>query len=230
MNTSIFRKGTILLLFFAVTLAADSDTRTVQAEFDRCHSVMERLERSLRRFEDAMTRIKRTINRLPGGNEENDLQQESATLENRLEYFRNRFERARGQADKISGDLKSVNSPTCPSCISSSVGMYCRNSETLQNSLDEYLVKTEDLLNRLNAESTDNDASGFATQRSATDSLHRSLSTCSVPSAVPLIRQVTVNLQRADSLQAVGKNDDARKALDIARTLAEKAAKRCDNQ
>ncbi|MBN1756743.1 MAG: hypothetical protein JW863_00405 [Chitinispirillaceae bacterium] len=222
----------VLVLFCAILVAADSDTRTVQAEFDRCHSVMERLERSLRRYEDAVGRIIRTVRRSDYTGK-NHLRQEAASLENRLEYFRNRFERSRGQTDKITGDLKNVNGPTCPSCVESSVNMYCRNSETLQNSLDEHIIKADDLLNRLDSPSAPvgSAVSGKVTdverQRAAIDTRYRSIESCSTESAIPLIRQAGVNMQRADSLITAGNENDARKALDIAGALVEKAAERC---
>lgn len=213
-----------LLLFIFTLAAADSDTRAVQAEFDRCRSVMERLERSLRRYEDAVGRIIKTVKRSDFSGE-NELRQEASSLENRLEYFRNRIERARGQADKINGDLK----PTCTSCVTSSVNMYCRIGETLRNSLDEYLFKAEDLLNRLNERSPGTGSGDFTADHDNIVQLRRSLDSCTAPSAVPLLKQVTVNLQRADSLFTEGNKNDARKALAIARTLAEKAAQRCND-
>ena len=215
----------LVIAAYAVLVAADSDTRTVQAEFDRCRSVMDRLERSLRRFEDLVAQVKRA-------DDDGPLQHEAAALENRLEYFRNRFERARGQADKITGDLKNVSGPTCPSCVESSVGMYCRNGETIQNSLDDYLVKAEDLLSRTGkrkAANTDS-SSDFRQRRSAIDSLYRALESCSEPAAAPLISQTAVNLSRADSLQAAGDDKAAATALDIAESLITKARRRCGSK
>ena len=228
MSITIAFRRMLFLLCCTVPVAADSDTRTVQAEFERCEAVMERLDRAIRRYEDAVTRIIRTFKRTtPAGDDQ--LRQEAAALENRLEYFRNRFERARGQEDKISGDLRNVSGPACPSCIASGVNMYCRNGETLQNSLDEYLARAHDLLNRMNtAPTVDDSTSAFAQHRAAIDSLHRSLGTCDAPAALPLIRQTRVNLLRADSLLAAGMLREAQKTLSIAGTLAEKAAERCN--
>ena len=228
MNT-LFWRVPVLILFCTALVTADSDTRSVQAEFDRCRLVIDRLERTLRRYEDAVARIIRIV-KLPTHAGDNRLRQEAASLENRLEYFRNRFERARGQADKIRGDLKNVSGPTCPSCVTSSVNMYCRNGETLQNSLDEYIIRADDLLNSMNDTPSETDALNFTTHRSRIDSLHQSLGACSAPSALPLIEQAQVNLQRADSLFSAGNESEARKALSIAGTLAEKAAERCNDR
>ncbi len=141
-----------------------SDTRTVQAEFDRCTATMERVERSLRRFDDALERMKQNIgNHVPGKREE--WSGEMTALENRIEYFRNRFERVRGQADKIRDDLKNLTGPACQSCVSSGVELYCRNSESLLTDLEEYLNKASDLEARMQGRSFSASGRGSGEQR-----------------------------------------------------------------
>jgi seryl-tRNA synthetase len=209
---------------------AESDTRTVQAEFDRCTAVMERVERSLRRYEDAIGTIKRTPTSTSSGRSES-LSQEIASLENRLEYFRNRFERARGQADKIRDDLKNISGPTCPSCVESSVNLFCRSGENLQTDLDEYLGKVSDLRARMglkDEKTITRAAKGFKDHRVSADSLYRALSdACSDKAATTLLEQARLNLNKADSLHKIGDSDATLTSLGIAQSLLDKAVKRC---
>jgi hypothetical protein len=230
----------LIPLFIATIItapAADSDTRSVEAEFDRCSAVIERFERSLRRYEDAVDAIKRNAAHLPP-TEKDNITREAASLENRLEYFRNRFERANGQADKIRGDLKNVSGPTCPSCVVSSVNLYCRNGETMQSDIEEYLSKAADLQNRINAgQSTATGApdsvgggAAFFRQRAGADTLLKKVQPCDNPAAITLRTQGAVNLQRADSLYGQNNPAAAGKTLDIAVSLLQKALERCEDK
>jgi len=233
MNPEFFPAARVPIAFALIICAtfpaaADSDTRTVQARFDRCASAMERVERSLRRFEDEIRLLKRAGNSLDGQWRET-FQQETAAFENRLEYFRNRYERATGQADKIRDDLKNVSGPTCPSCVESSVKLYCRNAESLQTGIDEYLAKAGDLRSRVGMRAAGG-RGDFSGKYAALDSAYQALSAaeaCTAKAAVTLLEQARVNLVRADSLHAAG--DDARvgASLDVAGTLLEKVGQRC---
>lgn len=226
---AVFMATAVVIVGAGSTALADSDTRTVQARFDRCASAMERVERSLRRFEDEIRLLKRAGNSLDGQWRET-FQQETAAFENRLEYFRNRYERATGQADKIRDDLKNVSGPTCPSCVESSVKLYCRNAESLQTGIDEYLAKAGDLRSRVGMRATAGGRGDFSGKYAALDSAYQALSAaeaCTAKAAVTLLEQARVNLVRADSLHAAG--DDARvgASLDVAGTLLEKVGQRC---
>ena len=184
-----------------------ADTRTVQAEFDRCRSVMERVERSIKRYEDELSVLKRGVSGT-SSNLNETISQELLPLENRLEYFRNRFERSRAQADKIHDELKNVNGPTCPSCVESSVNLYCRSGETLQTNLDEFLGKTEALRNRTASKSSDlfDVNESFEARRVVADSLYhlfsRAKDTCTDKAVTTLLEQARINLAKADSLKA----------------------------
>jgi septal ring factor EnvC (AmiA/AmiB activator) len=226
MNIQSYRTSAALVAAICVLAAADSDTRTVQAEFDRCSAVMERFERSLRRYEDAVGALKRSVAALR--DEGGSFSREAAALENRLEYFRNRFERTRGQADKIRGDLKNVSGPACPSCIESSVNMYCRNAETMQNDIDEYLLKAADLQGRVETPAVAfGEKPSFGQRRSAVDSSYRSIAGCDDRAVATLRDQAALNIARADSLHSLKDAAAALKALDIAASLIGKAAARC---
>ncbi len=212
------------------------DTRTVQADFDRCAQVIERVERSIRRYEDELAALRRNASRIASDQRET-VTQDLQTLENRLEYFRNRLERSRGQADKIRDDLKNVSGPACPSCVESSVNLYCRSGETLRTDVDEYLGKAADLRGRIgmSAGSSANDgATGFEARRAAADSLYRSVNedskTCADKAAATLLKQARINLTRSDSLHAAGDTEGADKTLGIARSLLDKAAQRCGEE
>ncbi len=239
MKTVLFPEAGVLAASVLVVCAtffarADSDTRTVQAQFQRCAQAMERVERSLRRYEDEIRRLKRAGDNLAGEKRET-FRKEIAALENRLEYFRNRYERATGQADKIRDDLKSVSGPTCPSCVESSVKLYCRNAENLQTDIDEYLAKAGDLRSRMGMRGAAPGESGDFTGRYAQlDSAYQTLTAeetaCKDKAAATLLQQAGINLARADSLHAAGDETRAGKSLDIAGSLLEKAGQRCVEQ
>ena len=210
---------------------AASDTRTVQAQYDRCAQAMDRVERSLRRYEDEIRSLKRAGNDIDKQKRE-AFGKEFATLENRLEYYHNRFERAKGQADKIRDDLKNVSGPTCPSCVESSVKMYCRNAESLQGGIDEYLAKADELRSRAGIRTAPPKESGdCAVEYAALDSAYQlqnaALSACADKAAAALVEQARVNIARADSLHEAGDKAGARQSLDIAKTLLGKAEQRC---
>lgn len=151
---------TASILFWALSspvfLMAQSETRAVQADFNRCSAVLERTERALRHFENAVERLKQSADAA----RREAWMREAAALENRTGYFRNRYERALGQAGKIRDDLKNVSGPVCPSCISSSVNLYCRSGETLLSGIEEYLNKAADLETRMRAASAKPRSSG----------------------------------------------------------------------
>jgi hypothetical protein len=224
-----------LVALSAAQLFAEGNTRIVQAEFDRCSAMTERVERSLRRYEDAVNGLKRAPAQTSSDQSES-MARDIAALENRLEYFRNRFERSQGQADKIRDDLKNVSGPTCPSCIESSVNLYCRSGESLQTDIDEYCAKAADLQAKTgpqNAGGSRGPDSGndFAARRadvgSAYDAVRVKVDACADHAAATLAGQAHITLVRADSLRTAGDTDAAEKALGIAASLLEKSVKRC---
>lgn len=227
----------IVITAFSTIASADSNTRSVQSEFDRCTAVIERFERSLRRFEDAVNVLKRDPTQLPVTGKDL-ITREIASLENRYEYFCNRFERVRGQADKIRGDLKNLSGPICPSCVLTSVNLYCRTGETIQNDIDEYLLKAAELKNRIGIQQklpiqTENISKGtvsFTRRRTSADSLCTIAQSCNNPAAATLYRQGVLNLQRADSLYKNNKETPAFTVLNIAVSLLQKALHRCNNK
>jgi hypothetical protein len=231
-----FCPGTLFVIAITLTVFADADTRTVTADFERCHANMERFERDLRRYDDAVDRLGETAVKL-GANSGNNIARELTALENRREYFHNRFERSRSQAEKLRGDLKNVGGPTCPSCVQSSVNMYCRMIETIQNEIDEYASKASDLQHRIGAKSRQAAVSpsaksgdrDFKTRRLTIDSLYHSTTACGGAAAKTLHNQVKITLARADSLDRCNNSASALKSLDIADALLKKTSERCSD-
>jgi hypothetical protein len=227
------------LLSFAVSSVAGTDTRTVQSDFDRCTGEMGRVERSLQRFQDAIGRLKRATDGAAVEKQEG-MVNAVTSLESKSEYFRGRYDRAAAQADKIRDDLKNVNGPVCPSCVSSSVNLYCRNSETLLANLDEYIAKASEIESRMrNLTHT----SGLGSLAKSGDAALRRLSidsimglrksmldTCSAPQVKTLWSQCIINLHKADSLHNAGAYGAEGKALDIAELLLTKALHACENK
>jgi len=224
---------TAIALIIASQSFAGADVRNVQAEFNRCGASMERAERSLKRYEDAVLGLKRAVSgkAFPA---DKSLPLEIEALENRLEYFRNRFERGRGQADKIRDDLKNLSGPVCPSCIESSVNLYCRSAEALQGDIGDCLTKAEDLRMRMGLKEdkpAQDEAEDFEHKWAVADSLYRVLRSsgdaCADKAAATLMEQALVNFRMADSLHRTGNAAAASQAIDIAQSLLEKASKRC---
>jgi len=229
------RIGVLLFFTAAIRLSyADTDARAVQAEFDRCVAQMERADRALRRLESNVDRLKRSIPAVVAKNRE-EFGREVGALENRLDYFRNRFDRSGGQAEKIRGDLKNISGPTCPSCVESGVNMYCRSAEMLLDEIQRSQDKADELGGRAGAAVpvvSDTDLPGsHALRRAAFDSLDAGSKTaidgCSDKAADALRRQARASAARADSLFRIGENQPASQALGIAETLLKKAVGRC---
>ena len=233
-----FAHQTVILLIItaAAYASAEEDTRSVQADFDRCKSTMERVDRSIQRYKDIIIRLKQ-LSRTEG----DSASRTGASLESRFDHFRGRFDRASGQADKIRDDLKNIKGPSCPSCVSSSVNMYCRNAETLLNDLEEHIAKAADLENRMVDRSTHKDAGNpqersesLSRRRIAIDSIiglrKLQLDSCSFPSAKALWLQCRINLHKSDSLIASKDYVAGGKTLDIAELLIRKALDVCGNR
>lgn len=234
MKNRVFCAIVLLLLVTSAFVTAATDTREVTMEFDRCNTIMERIERLLRRYADAVELLNRNIaNHSIASNE--TISQEAAVLENRLENFRNRYERARGHEDKIRSDLQGISGPTCPSCTESGVKIYCRHGETMLNDIDEYLDKATDLQGKIASESNNptdptTKHKTFKQRRHAVDSLYQIITHCSDKAAITLCDQATINISRADSLHRAHETPSALKALDIATTLIKKASERCSGK
>lgn len=194
---------------------------------------MDRLERSLKRFEDQIDLLKRNVNF-----SSDSLSKDISALENRLEYFRNRLERSRAQADKIRSDLKNISGPICPSCLESSVNMYCRNSEAMQNDIDLYLKRATGLQTRNGIskktaiQDTQNDTlkPSFQKYRTLIDSLKDVMPQCDNHVALTLRKQAEINVNRADSLFSHGDTISAMKALHIANSLINKSSLHCKDK
>lgn len=212
---------------FKLSVFAQSDVRIVQSEFDRCLSVMERIERSLKRYETCLHSLKRTVADIKTANNVSD---KVSAHENRLEYFRNRYERIRGQADKLHDDLKGSEA-VCR--IELSVNLFCRSNETLQNDLDDYLVKLSELQS-ITGMGKDNETkeNGFEHRRSYLKELCKTLNekigSCNDKAVNTLWEQAQINLNRADSLYRSNETGSAVRALDISESLLQKIQIRCE--
>ena len=229
------KSGLIFLMLcgfnFKLSVYAQSDVRIVQSEFDRCLSVMERIERSLKRYETSLHSLKRTVTKIKTADKDNISDKVSAH-ENRFEYFRNRYERIRGQADKLHDDLKS-SGPVCPSCIESSVNLFCRSNETLQNDLDDYLVKLSELqsITGLGNDSKSKENSfkhrlGYI--KELCKKLNKKIESCNDNAVNTLWEQARINLKRADSLYSSNETGSAVRALEISESLLQKIQLRCE--
>lgn len=224
----------LFLLFVFVVLKtnvfAQSDARMVQSEFDRCMSVMERIERSLKRFENNLDLIKRSKS-----DKKENISREISTFENRLEYFRNRFERVRGQADKLRDDIES-SGPVCPSCVESSVNLFCRSNETLQNDIDNYMINLGEIQSKMGLNENNNNENvgkpiSFKARRDKVETLCETLKSrveaCNEKAIKTLYKQAIINLNRADSIYNSNETNSAMKALDISESLLNKIQTRC---
>lgn len=222
----------IHIILISLSVNSESDINTVKAEYGRCVSVMERVERAIRRYEEVIRILQGRSNNINGNI---NLTKEFTTLENRAEYFRNRYERAKSLSDKISSDLKEVKGPTCPSCIESSVNLYCRNSEILLNELEDYITKASDLNGKLiELEAQKKDAFtkselSYESTKHKIDSMYNSLNICKDSVTEVLTLQIKRNISKADSIYKNKEVEPAIKLLKIAESLINKINKRCSD-
>ncbi len=224
-----------VLVLVSALLAAESDTRTVQTQFNRCESEMDRNKRDLARFEESVGRLKRLSERSPSANSASS---KISSLESRIDYFRNRIDRSSGQADKIREDLKGLSGPTCPDCIASSVNMYCRVNENLSSELDRYRAQAEAIESELTAggvppssETLSSTDSLFSVQRRRIEARVspsvETLDSCSSDAGKSLWNQCRINLRKADSLKTAGSVEQGLRSLNLAESLLLKALDRC---
>jgi hypothetical protein len=228
---------TLAVLSLVIAVVGSQSKKQAQADFERCAGLMDRAQRTLRTYEQGVDRLKKLAGRLIP---ENSVQEKDGieALESRVDYFRNRMERAAGLADKIRDDLKNVSGPTCPSCIVSSVNLYCRSAESLQEDIDEYLRKLSDLetmLGRHAAENySDNKGAAYLQEKRNLDSVvaavRKTGDTCNNRAGRTLWNQALINIARADSLYAAGNSAEARHSLSIGRVLLEKSAVKCTDR
>ncbi|MBN1575220.1 MAG: hypothetical protein JW913_01615 [Chitinispirillaceae bacterium] len=233
----VFLLSTLLFFFFPTIVRADDDTRTVEAEFDRCESTMERVNRDMLRFEEAVGRLKRALDGSKAAVDQETMQS-FLKLENRVDYLRGRIDRSAGQRDKIQGDLKSSGA-TCPSCVTSSVNLYCRNGEMLTREIEKCLAEASALENQIYSRSkTAEQKPGQAAADSSLDASHGAiaeevkkhkplLDSCRTKAGKTLWKQCEVNLRRADSLKAAGASDQREQALKLVKLLLDKAIAKC---
>ena len=236
----IFILSMFLFFSFPAIVHADDDTRTVEAEFNRCKSTMERLKREMLRFEEAVKRLKGALDGSTVA-KNREIMQSFLKLENRVDYLRGRIDRSAGQRDKIRGDLKSAGA-TCPSCVTSSVRLYCRNSETLTREIEEWITNAAALEDRIGAgvkrstgvsDRINSSSSPVALRTAIVESMagrKSLLDSCGSDAGKMLWKQCEINLQRADSLQAIGALAESKQALKLVELLLVKAIKKCGNK
>ncbi|MFP4014162.1 MAG: hypothetical protein ACLFVQ_08775 [Chitinispirillaceae bacterium] len=229
---NIHRTIAIAVLFTVAHIHADPSTRTVQAEFSRCESAMKRVEREIERYEKLVAGLRDVLRTRRQDAKCNPL--EISGLHSRVEYFRSRLERTRSQADKIRSDIKSVEGPTCPSCVSSSVDLYCRHYEHLSEAVTEYYSKASDIRNRMRqsresgtAEPDSSHVTLLESCREQISSSRATLDSCTSPAGKALWEQCRINFHAADSLFSAGRKNKGEQALDLTRMLFEKAMQKC---
>lgn len=220
------------LLLSVTMITADSDTRSVEAEFERCETTMERTRRELVRFEEVMQRVKRSLDNTTLDSTQSAVR-DVFKLTNRIEYLRSRIDRSNGQRDRIRNDLRNVKGPSCPSCLSSSVDLYCRNGENLAGEIDDCLSQAtvlEDRLHGLQSPHDDQPESFPDRYKKIEQKLSEKngvFESCGSAAGTALWEQSRINLGRADSLYREGEKNQSLEALDLVELLVKKALKKC---
>lgn len=222
---------TVAFLLVTAQIHADPSTSTVQAEFSRCESSMKRVERDINRYEELVNELRNILRTERQDAECNPL--EISSLHSRVQYFRSRLERTRSQAGRIRSDIKNVKGPTCPSCLSSSVELYCRHCDHLSEAVMEYYSKASDVRDRVRQsreETAEPDDSLLVLLNSLGERIasHQAIQdSCSSPAGKALWEQCSVNFNAADSLFSAGRIEKSEQALNLSRILFEKAMQKC---
>jgi seryl-tRNA synthetase len=191
-----------ILTFFPLAFNAENAPR-VKNNFDKCYSTIERSGRTLNRIETELLTIKsnlRTIY-LP---EKEVLFKDIESIENSIVNHKERLERTSGMADKINSDLQNLSGPTCPSCIVSSVNLYCRNADNLSKALSETSDKVMDIQIKVRT------------------------SECRDKAGIILLNQAHLNLKKADSLFLINDTAAANRAFNLYETLTKMAIEKCN--
>lgn len=220
----------LALVAVPALLFADADTRSVQAQFDRCGSLVERHSRLVRDYEYAVAALRVSGERMHTGSRETYLSQVGA-MGGRVESARGRLERSGGQADRIRSQLAAVAGPSCPSCVVSAVNMYCRTADMLESELDDIGNSIRELEEQLGAQGGApalHEAVGDVVQ---IDDLVREqgerLNACPDETAAALWQQGLLSASRGDSLAKADDAQGARQSYTVARTLLLRAVAQC---
>jgi chromosome segregation ATPase len=238
MIISLYTRNTFVALMLTALVSLGSDIRTAQAEFERCESTMERVRRGFTRYEETIHRLKERTEKHSSGTGAESLQK-ITKLENELEYIRGSIDRAAGQAVKIRSDIANIKGPTCPSCLNSSINMFCRNSERLLTEIEEHQYDVSTFEEQLRS----SDRSGtisknivltndiWKKRRNSIDSLlsrhQQGLDSCTGEAGISLWKQCKINLLAADSLHQAGAAQRRDQAIKMVYILLTKVIKTC---
>ncbi len=194
----------ILIATFALTLAAygNENTSRVKTDFVKCSGTIKRTERTIKRIETDITRVKSdiTVLYLP---DRDGIIREIESISNQVENHKERLERIVGMSDKINGDLQNLSGPVCPSCIVSSVNLYCRNAENLSAALRNTSDKLMEILIRVRNNE------------------------CRDKAGISLLKQARISLDKADSLFSFGDTTAANQAYRLYETLINMSSEKC---
>jgi|GEM_PF-3476145 len=231
----------LLLSCISLCAGAGSQMRTVESTFERCESVMERVKRDMLRFEEEVERLRRSFD-AQAASADDKTAQAILKLENRVDYLRGRIDRTASQRDKVRNDLKNISGPICPTCVSTAVDLYCRNSESLTREIETARTDASALHDKIGHVSPSATSEEGRRQSANTDSLHTALrkagknanprmDSCKDGSAVTLWNQFRINLNRADSLKTAGTvGEEYTQTLHLAQLLLQKALSKCSSE
>ena len=136
---NIFRIKTVslALLVLTVSLYATSWTK-VNQKHNGCVNRLSRCERLYQSFTAGVTRLESFVS-LSGESEYEAIEKNIGALQNKQEYIKNRIDRLQKMSEKISNDISDGSSKNsgCPDCIVSSVGLLCRQVESVLSELNE---------------------------------------------------------------------------------------------
>lgn len=226
-----------LLSCLSLCAGAGSKMRSVESTFERCESVMERVKRDMLRFEEEVERLRRSFD-AQRASADDKTAQSILKLENRVDYLRGRIDRTASQRDKVRSDLKNISGPICPTCVSTAVDLYCRNSESLTREIETARADASALHDKIGHIGSPATSAQPRSRTANPDSLHTALievqknakprmDSCKNGTAVTLWSQFHINMKRADSLKTAGKDDEYVQTLQLAQLLLQKALNKC---
>jgi hypothetical protein len=125
---------TALMIVAPMTpIVSEESWPQVESRYRRCEQEISRAGEEFRRLQAALDRLSAQS---PHAHQENGTLVKMFNMQNAL---RGRIERVSRQSERLRNDIRQArrSSSACPSCIVSSLGLLCRQSEDLDDDIDE---------------------------------------------------------------------------------------------
>jgi hypothetical protein len=213
----------IMLGAFLFSRPADAVSWTqVSQKHGGCAQRLQRCERLHSSFAAGVRRIS-TMQKEFGGAKKASDENFAQSMSAKDEYLKNRIDRIKKMSEKIVSDIQtgSASSQGCPSCIVSSVDLFCRQVDALLSELNDVNAKIreyESNARKRRKASAAADDLGLQIEKA-----EKACKDADNPTANTILKKAIEHYATYKSLTAENKPDEAAKEKAIAQQLAQQA-------